>query len=200
MTDFSKSRQTGSEEDLMTRARHAADSATDAASSFAGQASGFASKAASAIASEAQNKATGLMQDQMKAGADYVRMVSETAHSAASELEEKAPEFARMVHDVAARANRFADDLRQRDVDEVLDMAWGYARRNPRMFIGGAIAVGFLLARFAKSSAERTSRRYEPSHGASDFKGQTRAARGPLPSSTAGVGPGRNTSGERNNA
>lgn len=199
MTDFSKSRQAGSD-DLMTRARHAADSATDAASNLAGQASGFASKAASAIASEAQNKATGLMQDQMKAGAEYVRMVSDTAHSAASELEDKAPEFARMVHDVADRANRFADDLRQRDVDEVLDMAWGYARRNPRMFIGGAIAVGFLLARFAKSSAERTSRRYEPSHGASDFQTQTRASRGPLPGSTQGAASGRSKSGEGYNA
>ena len=200
MTDFSKSRPTQSDEDLMTRARHAADSATDAASNFAGQASGFASKAASALASEAQNKATGMMQEQMKAGADYVRMVSETAHSAASELEDKAPEFARLVHNVADRANRFADDLRQRDVDEVLDMAWGYARRNPRVFIGGAVAVGFLLARFAKSSAERTSRRYEPSHGASDFSAQSRAARGPRPGSPVSGERGRTTSRDGYNA
>ncbi len=189
MTDFNTGRQSrASEDDVMTRARRAAESATESASGFAEQASGFASKAASTFATEAQSRATGIMKQQMSAGADYVRMVSETAHNAASGLEEKAPELARMVHHMADRANRFADDLRKRDIDDVLDMTWDYARRNPRVFIGGAIAAGFLLARFAKSSAERTSRRYEPSNGASDdFSGARRAARGPLPVVTPGA-------------
>lgn len=202
MTDFNKDRQSrASEDDVMTRARHAAESATDAASNLAGQASGFASKAASAFASEAQSKASGIMQQQMVAGADYVRMVSETAHSAASGLEDKAPELARMVHQMADRANRFADDLRHRDIDDVLDMTWAYARRNPRVFIGGAIAAGFLLARFAKSSSERASRRYEPSNGASDdFSSGRRAARGPLPAVTPGASGSRGASGGMPNA
>jgi ElaB/YqjD/DUF883 family membrane-anchored ribosome-binding protein len=202
MTDFNKGRQSrASEDDVMTRARHAAESVTEAASDFAGQASGFASKAASSFASEAQSRASGIMQQQMSAGADYVRMVSETAHKAASGLEDKAPELARMVHHVADRANRFADDLRQRDIDDVLDMTWAYARRNPRVFIGGAIAAGFLLARFAKSSADRTSHRYEPSNGATDnFSGTNRAVRAPLPAVTPGASGNRGSGGGAPNA
>lgn len=175
MTDTNIGRQSGAGSDAMSRARDAASSASETASNLAGQATGFASKAASALASEAQHKATGIMQQQMQAGADYVSLVSDTAHTAARELEDKAPELARMVHDVATRAEQFSKDLRNRSADEMLDMAWDYARRNPRMFLGGAIAIGFMFARFAKSSAERSAsmRRYESSRGGSDFGSST---------------------------
>lgn len=157
MTDTRSNPQSSAESDVLSRAKQAASSAADTASSIAGQATGFAGKAASALASEAQHKATGMLHQQMVSGAEYVRSISQTAHTAARELEGKAPELARMVHDVADRAERFADDLRGRSADEMLDSAWTYARQNPRVFLGGAVAVGFLLARFAKSSAERSA-------------------------------------------
>jgi len=157
MTDTRTIPQSSADSDALDRAKQAASSAAEAVSSIAGQATGFAGKAVSALAGEAQQKATGMMHQQMVSGAEYVRSISQTAHSAARELEEKAPELARMVHDVADRAERFADDLRGRSADEMLDSAWTYARQNPRVFLGGAVAVGFLLARFAKSSAERSA-------------------------------------------
>ncbi|MFN3892127.1 MAG: hypothetical protein ACK4MV_17150 [Beijerinckiaceae bacterium] len=200
MTDTNIGRQSGAGNDAMTRARQAASSASETASDIAGQASGFASKAASALASEAQNKAAGLMQQQMRAGADYVQLVCETAHSAAGDLEDKAPELARMVRDAARRAEDFAEHLRRRDAEEMIDMAWDYARRNPRMFLGGAIAAGFLLARFAKSSAERSasmSRRYEPAHGSSSFTPRSAATgySGKPDGSAGGAASVRSTSG-----
>lgn len=172
MTDINTGRPSGAESDAMSRARQAASGAAETASNLAGQASGLASKAASALASEAQHKATGMMQQQIEMGADYVRMVSQTAHTAARELEGKAPELARLVHDVADRADSFANDLRRRQVNEMFDVAWDFARSNPRMFLGGAIAAGFLLSRFAKSSAEHTAsmnRRNESWRGGSDY-------------------------------
>jgi hypothetical protein len=172
MTDINTGRQSGAESDAMSRARQAASGAAESASNLAGQASGLASKAASALASEAQHKATGMMQQQMEMGADYVRMVSQTAHTAARELEGKAPELARLVHDIADRADSFANDLRRRQVNEMFDVALDFARRNPRMFLGGAIAAGFLLTRFAKSSAEHKAsmnRRNEFGRGGSDY-------------------------------
>lgn len=158
MTDTRiNSPSSGASSDAMKRASHAADTAADAVSNIAGQATGLASKAASALASEAQQKATGMLRQQMVAGADYVRSISQTAHTAARELEDKAPEIARMVHHAADRAQRFADDMGGRSADDMLESAWTYARQNPRVFLGGAVAVGFLLARFAKSSAERNA-------------------------------------------
>lgn len=171
MTDTNIGRQSGAGNDAMTRARQAASGAAETASNLAEQASGLASKAASAIASEAQHKATGVMQQQIEAGADYARLVSGTAHSAARELENKAPELARMVHDVADRVEHFADDLRNRNVEEMIDVVWDFARRNPRMFLGGAIAAGFMLARFAKSSAGHSPGRSFSSDRSSDRSG-----------------------------
>lgn len=170
MTDTNTTRQTNADSDAMNRARQAASTAAETASNLAGQATGFAGKAASALASEAQQKATGLVHQQMVSGADYVRSISQTAHTAARELEDKAPELARIVHDVADRAGHFADNLRNRSPDEMLEATWTYARRNPRLFVGGAVAIGFLLARFAKSSAERSAsaRRPDPLR-ASDY-------------------------------
>ncbi len=176
MTDTNTTRQSTSDNDALNRAKKAASTAAESASSLAGQATGFAGKAASALASEAQNKATGLMHQQMTAGAEYVHAISQTAHTAARELEDRAPELARMVHDVADRAERFADNLRDRSPDEMLDAAWTYARGNPRLFLGGAIAVGFLFARFAKSSAERSaSARHgrQPINKTSGYAGQS---------------------------
>lgn len=176
MTDTNIGRQGGAASDAMDRARQAASGAAETASNLAGQASGLASKAASSLASEAQSHASGMMQQQMEMGADYVRMVSQTAHTAARELEGKAPELARLVHDVADRAESFAKDLKRRQASEMLDMTWDFARRNPRLFLGGAVAAGFLLTRFAKSSAEHTAsmnRRNESSRGGSSYGART---------------------------
>ncbi|MDP2355862.1 MAG: hypothetical protein Q8M31_07335 [Beijerinckiaceae bacterium] len=194
MTDTNTTRQSTSDNDASNRAKKAASSTAESASNLAGQATGFAGKAASALASEAQNKATGLMHQQMTAGADYVHSISQTAHTAARELEDRAPELARMVHDVADRAEHFADNLRNRSPDEMLDAAWTYARGNPRIFLGGAITIGFLLARFAKSSAERSAsarRGQEPFNKASPYASQAGSVKR---GATAGPGPTTSTS------
>ena len=112
------------------------------------------SKSASKLASQAQEKVSGLLQGQMEAGADYVHMVSQTAHSFANDLESKAPELARYMHSAAERADLFADDIRHRSPDEMFNLASDYARRNPRVFFGGAIALGFVLSRFLKSGSQ----------------------------------------------
>lgn len=111
------------------------------------------SRGASSLASQAQGRVSGLLRGQMEAGADYVGMVSQSAHEFARTLDEKAPELGRYMHMAADRADRFADQIRHKSPDELFDMAADYARRNPRMFFGGAIAAGFLLSRFLKSGS-----------------------------------------------
>src|SRR5688572_32110814 len=54
---------------------------------------------------------------------------------------------------IADRITSFADTLDGRDLDEVLGNIHTFARRNPAAFVGGAAVIGFLAARFAKSSA-----------------------------------------------
>jgi ElaB/YqjD/DUF883 family membrane-anchored ribosome-binding protein len=156
VTETNTGRRGGFESDSSAHGQSSgsASDAAGAASGFAHQAGEYANKAAFALASEAQEKAKGLLEQQMEAGAEYVKLVSDSAHSAADELENKAPALARMMHDAADRATDLADQLRQRSANEMFDMAADYARRNPRMFFGGAIAAGFVLSRFLKSSAQ----------------------------------------------
>jgi len=52
----------------------------------------------------------------------------------------------------ADNMHRASDYLRRTDTDAMLHSVEGYARREPALFLGGALALGFLGARFLKSS------------------------------------------------
>ena len=52
----------------------------------------------------------------------------------------------------AARVERFSGYLRETDVAEMVDEVRGFARRRPALFLGSAATLGFLAARFLKSS------------------------------------------------
>lgn len=56
---------------------------------------------------------------------------------------------------------RFADDLRGRNVDELVGDLNRMARNNPGLFIAGSIALGFGLTRFAKASGRRAEQDYD---------------------------------------
>ncbi|CAA9396827.1 MAG: hypothetical protein AVDCRST_MAG03-971 [uncultured Rubrobacteraceae bacterium] len=55
------------------------------------------------------------------------------------------------------QVERASDYLRDTDVDEMVDQARGFARRRPALFLGGAATLGFLAARFLKSSSRGAS-------------------------------------------
>ena len=61
---------------------------------------------------------------------------------------------AQYVERAAEQLERLSQNLREKDVSELLDDAQRLARRQPAMFIGGSFAVGLLAARFLKSSRE----------------------------------------------
>jgi hypothetical protein len=54
----------------------------------------------------------------------------------------------------ADQVERFAGYLRENEVDDLLNDARGFARRNPAVFLGSVTALGFLATRFLKSSSE----------------------------------------------
>jgi hypothetical protein len=51
----------------------------------------------------------------------------------------------------AEQINSLSATLRDKDFDEILQDVEDFARRRPEVVLGGAVAVGFLLARFLKS-------------------------------------------------
>jgi hypothetical protein len=54
----------------------------------------------------------------------------------------------------ADRVERVSGYVRETDVDQMVDEARGFARRRPAIFLGSAATLGFLVARFLKSSSQ----------------------------------------------
>ncbi|MDQ3363117.1 MAG: hypothetical protein M3534_15925 [Actinomycetota bacterium] len=52
------------------------------------------------------------------------------------------------------QAERFSGYLRETSVDEITDEVRGFARSRPALFLGSAVALGFLGTRFLKSSSQ----------------------------------------------
>jgi hypothetical protein len=73
----------------------------------------------------------------------------------------------------AEQLERLSNNLRDKDVNELLQDAQRLARRQPALFIGGSFAVGLLAARFLKSSREDERSSYGWSGAESSTNPQT---------------------------
>jgi hypothetical protein len=109
--------------------------------------------------------------------------------TAAGELEGQSPMVARYVRDVGKQVEVLSQNLRGRSITDLMGAASDLARAQPVVFIAGAVAAGFALSRFLKSSASRSSS--ELSGRAVDDRGQRSATSGGYPQSRpGGVSPG----------
>ena len=71
------------------------------------------------------------------------------------------------VDQLADRVESASSYLKQQDVGDFIHGLERYAKREPAIFIGGAVAVGVIAARFLKSSGERSRRSGRQSSGQS---------------------------------
>lgn len=114
----------------------------------------------------AQGRVRSLMEQQTHRAADQLGSVANALHKAAEQLShENNGTAARYAGQAADRVEQVADMLRNSSVDDMVGQVERFARRQPEVFVGAAFAVGFLFARFVKSSGER--RFHGESHGAS---------------------------------
>ena len=112
-----------------------------------------AKNSASSLAAEANQTIKGLLNQQLAAGADVVGGVAVSARAAAGSLDESAPQIAGLVRNAADKIESFSHDLRGRSIDEVMEIASDYARRQPLLIFGAAAALGFLAFRIVKSAS-----------------------------------------------
>jgi hypothetical protein len=66
---------------------------------------------------------------------------------------------ARHIREAAKSVEGLSNNLRNRSVDELMHAASDLARSRPGVFIAGAVAAGFALSRFLKSSVPDDSAR-----------------------------------------
>jgi ElaB/YqjD/DUF883 family membrane-anchored ribosome-binding protein len=112
-----------------------------------------AKQAAASLASEANEKAKGFLNQQVGAGADFVRNVAEAARRAADHLAQDSPQAAGLVRNMADKAEDFSRDLRGQSIEDIVGAASDFTRRQPALVFGMASLAGFFLARVLKAGA-----------------------------------------------
>jgi hypothetical protein len=174
-------RQTGAFDEIREKAGEAVSKFSEAAQ----QAGEHAKQTASSLAEEANQKARGLLNQQITTGADVVQQVAGAARAAADNLDRTNPQLAEFVRGAADRVDGFSRDLRGQSVDDLFRKTSDFTRRQPAVVFGLASLAGFLAfrvlkagepggasahAQYAPESAFR-SQREQFGHRASEFHG-----------------------------
>jgi hypothetical protein len=95
------------------------------------------------------------VREQKSAGADYLSGIAQAVHRAAGEFDRDIPQAAQYIHSAAEQMESFASAVRDRDPRELVGEVQDFARRQPALFFGGAMLLGFAALRFVKSAEPR---------------------------------------------
>jgi hypothetical protein len=106
-------------------------------------------------ADRAKSEMRNFAEQQKAAGADQIAGIAQAADATAKKLKDMAPKGAEYVHDLAGKLDEMASALRNQSADELIEMAADFGRKQPAVLFAGAVATGFALSRFLKSSADR---------------------------------------------
>jgi hypothetical protein len=107
--------------------------------------------------SKASAAASKAADEQKTYAADRVAGVATAIEKVGSELEGEQPELGRMTRQMGESVQRFAEDIKGRDLGEIAGMAEDFGRRQPLAFLGIAAIAGLAASRFIGASASRQS-------------------------------------------
>ena len=135
--------------DVKAKASDLADGMTRAAKDNASQ----LGDAALDMANSAKNKVGEAVSQRKSLGADYIGSIAQATSRAANEFESDLPQAAQYIRQASEQIQGVADTVRERDVRELVGEVQEFARRQPTLFFGGAVVLGFAALRFLKSTA-----------------------------------------------
>ena len=101
---------------------------------------------------QASERGTQMLEERKGWVTGEVDAVAHALHRSADELSADGSGAAQYAHWAADALDRVSQHLHQKDVKSLLRETQDFARREPGIVIGGALAVGFALTRFLKSS------------------------------------------------
>ena len=145
--------KTGADSGLSVEsAKETARGLIDSAKSTAGQAFGAATKRAT----EALDEQKGTVASGLTSVADSIKQVGENLNTGEepNPITEKAAQY---TTSLAQQIENLSGYFERKDVRDMVRDVEGFARRYPAYFIGGAVALGFIAARFLKSANPRQS-------------------------------------------
>lgn len=128
-----------------------------------GESASYASfDAAGRLGRQAGEQGAQMLEERKGWMTDEMRSVADALHRSGDQLEAEGSQAGRYAHWAADALDRVAEHLRQNDMKALLRETQAFARREPGLVIGGALALGFALTRFLKSSESKTSSPAEP--------------------------------------
>jgi hypothetical protein len=142
--------QTGTTGLSVDSAKETAKGLYDQAKSTAGQAFGAATKRATEVLDEQK----GTVASGLTTVADSIKQVGENLNTT-PEQNPIAETAAKYTNSLAQQIENLSGYFERKDVRDMVRDVEGFARRYPAYFIGGAVALGFLAARFLKSSGRK---------------------------------------------
>jgi hypothetical protein len=146
----------------------------DQAQAKAGQVIDQAQGAAGQVAEQAKQQATSQLESQKVRAVDTLVTVAQSLRHTGQQLQQQEQgAIGAYVEQAAERVEGLTNHLRARDVPELIAETQDFARRQPGLFVTGALALGFIGARFLMSSGQRAA---QPRPANSHESFSTRAA------------------------
>jgi Hemerythrin HHE cation binding domain len=140
----------------LTTAKQAVQQGADKATATLREMGDQVQHEAQQIATAAKEKGRTMVREQQQFIAAQLGSVAEALRNTAQHLSGHDQEsIAQYTHQAAEGLERFSNTLRTQDFDTLISHVEDFARRQPVAFIGSAAFLGFVAARFLKSSAAR---------------------------------------------
>ncbi len=115
------------------------------------------------LAQQAQETAKTTLHQQKGQVAGTVDSVAQALRQTGQNLRQSGDQagLGSLANQAADRLSQFSDDLQNKSVDEIYGDVQDFARRDPQLFLGGAVVLGLLAARFLKASGQRSQSQYD---------------------------------------
>jgi hypothetical protein len=140
-------------------------------------------EAASRVADQAVDQVKSQLATQKERATDGLASVAEALHETSESLRGRNQDaIGRYAETGAEMMDQLSGYFRNRQIDEIIDDAENFARRQAGLFLGGAFAVGFILSRFFKSSSPNGHAR--GAYGETNGMGYARASGAMTPAGT----------------
>lgn len=113
-------------------------------------------QSADEIKDAAREQAESVYERQRDNAANHTHTLGTVLKNAADEFDRQQQPFcSEQARKLAGHTERLSQHMRDKDLHSLCRSVEDYGRREPAMFIGGAIAAGFLVTRFLRSSPDK---------------------------------------------
>ncbi|MFW6324328.1 MAG: hypothetical protein ACOC0U_04615 [Desulfovibrionales bacterium] len=125
-------------------------------------------------AMQVRSRTRGMFESKKEQLAERMGTIAHAIRQSSEDLRSKDEDTAAKYTEMAARqTENLAEYLRSQDFDEFTGKMREFARRRPEVFLGGAVALGFMLSRFLKSSGSEYSSGEEAYERSESSQGRT---------------------------